>query len=312
LRGQTRGLSAFSKFAEKLFTIDDIVRAEANGALMRARIAYALTTPSDNGGGGPTLQVPGTNSSETVQNPDGSQFQIQRIRFTDGESMDVPELPAGYDLKMVESGRPGPNLVAFWNELKEDIALATKYTPEFIAFMARSGGAVTRFFLEDAQMQINDVRLNQLEPQFAHRYYIFNLWQRIKGGQFDRLDGGVPDDWWRYEMHYPKLITVDKSKDARIDDGRLDTGKMSPNEYFGQLGLDCEEVEDMVIRGYYRRRRRVVEIAEEEGVPPANPDDVFRPPVGGQGSKPPEDTEDPVVTDPADGPSKSGGSENDT
>lgn len=308
LAGQIRGMSVFARAAEKMFTIDDIIRAHANGLLARARMGYAITVPSDNGMG-PQVKIPGAEGElETITNPDGSTYKIQRIRFPNGEEMDIPELPPGYEIKTIESQRPHTNEMAFIADLRADCSMASGYTPEFVSAIIESGGAVTRFFIEDSQMVIDDKQQNQLEPQYCHRFYIFAAWQRIKSGQFDAY--GVPDDWWRYRMIYPRRITVDKKNDGRLDDSRVESGKMSPIRYHGQIGEDNDEVDDEVIAVREERERKLDELnARRAAMNPPNPpliyEDLWPLPAGsGFAVQPPAPESEPEPEPPKPKPKK--------
>jgi hypothetical protein len=155
-------------------------------------------------------------------------------------------------------------------------------------FLAGIGGAPMRFILEDAQSRINDIRENVLKPQFCRRFYIFWLWHEMKARRLTYPG----DDWWRVDWITPKLITVDKGREGRLDDDRLATGKCSPRLYYGELGLDEEEVEDDIIDAAFRRYRKVEQRSKDEEVP-LTYRDIFLPPPGSAAAVAPEPEPDP-------------------
>lgn len=281
-KGQKRGVSLLANAARKLFSMDDIERANTSGELLRTRIAYAITKKDD--GDGEPAWLPGASAAEIVETeqPDGKKVKllIQRIVANDGSEVDVADLPPGRDLKVVESQKG--SAAKEWNQyLLTDVAYGTLYPPEYVFFLGGIGqGTLARLVQKRVQRVKNTVRHFQLIPQFCKRWYNFWLWQRIKMRRFDAV--GVPADWFRARMICPADDTVDQGREGRLYDDRVGRGNMSPEVYHGMQGEDADSMEDEVIAARIRRLKKLKDardsnpdIADELGF-----DEVFRPPAG--------------------------------
>jgi hypothetical protein len=293
--GQRRQMSSLAPVVRKLFTADDIERAEANGALLRARVAYAITRTSDDAGAhGPSLPLPGAEIS-TVTQRDGSTIQVQKIISPDGDDVDVLAPPAGFDFKVIESGRA---VVAI--ELLKwfliGLANSQRYPVSHVFTLGGLGtGTEVRSIQKRVQRMKNFYRQMQLGPQFCVPWYRFWLWQRIKAGIYDDVPGGVPTDWYLHRLVYPADDTIDIGREGKLWDSRLETGKVSWEMYCAVQGEDADDVEDEIIAGAVRRAKKL------EAARAANPDiaiyltndAIFRPPV----NTPPTA---PVEPDPGD------------
>jgi len=280
LIGQKRGMSALATVAQKLFSIDDIERAETSGVLLRTRIAYAIERSGLDDDGGPSL-LPGATEVEEVEGPDGSKVTIQKIVAGDGTEVEVADLTANRKLRVVESAKTSESR-GWTRHLLADVAMATKYPPEYIFSLADlSQGTLVRMAQQKVQRVLNTVRDFQLIMQLLDEWWPFWLWDNIKSGRLDNVRGGIPDQWWPYLVVRPKDLTVDMGREGRLYDERLASGKMPSGLYVGMLyGEDEEEFEDQIIRDAYRRRRRAREIAEELGEDPIPAAEIFRPPAG--------------------------------
>jgi hypothetical protein len=96
------------------------------------------------------------------------------------------------------------------------------------------------------------------------------------------------------EATAPMKVSVDIGRDGRLYSDMLLRGQISPQKFYGMQGLDHDKVLDDTIRAAVRRKKRVMEIAAEEGVE-ISVAEVF-PPAPGSPVPPP--APDPV-TDPA-------------
>lgn len=253
--GQQRGMSGLAPVARKLFSMDDIERAEINGTLMRTRLAYAITKKED--GDGLPGMIPGASQAFPVQAPDGKQLIVQKIMAMDDSEVDVADLPAGQDIKVVESQRATatPEFIRY---LLEGVARSTLYPPEYVFNLAGLGqGTLVRLVQKRVQRIKNTVRQFQLGPQFCKRWITYWTWQRIAAGRFDGIEGGIPDDWWKVKLVMPADDTVDVAREGKLYDQRLADGNMSPEDYHGMNGHDAEDVEDLVIAGAVRKAAKI-------------------------------------------------------
>jgi capsid protein len=108
LPGQYRGLPALTPVVKKLFRMEDIESAIADGTLSREMMGWAIENPkTDAPPIGP--RMPGAQEVATVKKEDGSSFTV--AKFFGGKvgtrGTAVPELPGGAKFTMLESNRPG-------------------------------------------------------------------------------------------------------------------------------------------------------------------------------------------------------------
>jgi capsid protein len=262
---QVRGVSPLAPVVQKLYSMDDIERAETSGTLLRTMLAYAIERKDDNTG---TSLLPGAIGVEEVTNADGSKLVIQKIVSNTGTAREVQvaDIPAGQTLKVIESNRAA-STVEFVKWLLQGVANCTLYPAEYVFNISGIGqGTVARMVQKRVQRVKNTVRQFQLIPQFCQPYYRFWLWQEIQAGTFNDIEGGVPTDWWRVKHISPADDSVDIGREGKLFDDRLDSGKMSPALYHGMMGEDDEDVEDEIIAARIRRIRKLNEAKA------ANPD----------------------------------------
>lgn len=278
LIGQKRGISALAPVARKLFSMDDMERAETSGVLLRSRVAYAIER-KDEEDSGPSL-LPGASEMEIVTQPDGSKLFVQKIVSRDGTEVDVADLPAGKTMKVIESNKSAET--GNWmKQLMADIAYCTLYPPEYIFSLAGlTQGTLVRMTQGKVQRVLNTVRDFQIILQFVDNWWPFWLWQNIKSGTFDNVQGGIPKEWWPYQIVRPRDISVDAGREGRLYDERVASGKMPNGLYVGMLyGEDSEEFDERIVREQARRIKLVERINSEEGTA-LTVDQVFRPPLG--------------------------------
>ena len=253
--GQVRGMSALAPVARKLFSMADIEKVSIGGMLLRERVAYAITK-KDDGDGLPPM-IPGANMNIQLDAPGGGKMMVQKIIAMDDSEVDVADLPAGQDLKVVESQRASstPEFLRF---LLEGVARSTLYPPEYVFNLAGlSQGTLVRLVQKRVQRIKNSVRNFQLGDQFCRRWVTYWTWQTIQAGKFDDVEGGVPSDWWKHKLIMPADDTVDVAREGKLYDQRLEDGNMSPEEYHGMQGHDAEDVEDLVVAGAVRKAKKI-------------------------------------------------------
>lgn len=242
--GQQRGMSGLACVASKLFSMDDIERAEISGTLMRTRLAYAITKKEDGDGMAPLL--PGADAVE-IDSPNGGKMIVQKITSLDDSEVDVADLPAGQDMKVIESNRAS-STTDFLDHLLKGFAQTTLYPEDYVFGLAGLGqGTLVRLVQKRVQRIKNTIRQFQLRDQFCKRWITYWTWQRIASGRFDDVDGGIPGDWWKVKIIMPADDTVDVAREGKLYDQRLADGNMSRSDYHGMQGRDAEDVEDEVI-----------------------------------------------------------------
>lgn len=300
LIGQKRGISALAPVARQLFSMDDLERTETSGVLLRSRLAYAIERTDDTDTA-PSL-LPGADSMEVIEQPDGSKLFVQKIVSRDGTEVDVADMPAGKKLRVIESTKSAET-VDWLRQMLASVAYCTLYPPDYIFSLAGlSQGTQVRLAQGKVQRVFNTVRDFQIIAQVVEEWWPFWLWQNIKAGALDDVRGGIPDEWWRYQVVKPRDITVDVGREGRLYDERVSTGKMPVGLYVGMLyGEDSEEWDARIIREHARRIKMVQQISEEEGVELAV-NDIFRLPPGSDASVSTTDPTQPLPDNNPDDP----------
>jgi hypothetical protein len=277
LSDQIRGVSTLAPVTRQLFSMDDIDRAETSGQLLRSRMAYSIETTGEDAGTIPRL--PGVSDVEVIANPDGSTTTIQKVVQRDGSEVDVFLPPTGMKIRTVESNRGGA--IEFRNLMARGLMHSTIYPPEWILFLAGLGqGTVARLVQNRVQKIANFFRHNQLDMQYLQRWYRYWLWQRIKAGVFDNVEGGVPYDWWAHKLIYPRDMSVDLGRDGKLYDDRVMRGNMSPVDFHALSGRDEEDVDEEIVDTAIRRRQLLAEKLAENPAVHVKYEELWRLPAG--------------------------------
>jgi hypothetical protein len=277
LSDQIRGISTLAPVTRQMFSMDDIDRAETSGQLLRSNMAFAIETQGPEESTIPRL--PGVTDVEVVENPDGSKTVIQKMIQRDGTDVQVYIPPSGMKIKTLESNRGGA--IEFRNLLARGMMHCTPYPPEWIlSLMGLGQGTVARIVQNRVQKIANFYRAMQLDAQYMQRWYRYWLWQRIKAGVFDNVEGGVPFDWWVHKLVYPRDMSVDLGRDGRLYDDRVMRGNMSPADYHALAGRDEEDVDEEIVDIAIHRRKLLEEKLKENPGMKIGYEEVWRLPVG--------------------------------
>ena len=261
--GQRRGMSCLAPCTRSLYRFDDIERAESSGTLLRTRMAYSIHR-RDAGDDAPVI-LPNARKVEKIDTGDGGNIVIQRLDLDrSGGDVDVADVPAGFDMKVLESNR-ATITVDFLKWILHSSAFVTLYPPDYIfGLSGLSQGTLVRMVQRRVQRIKNTNRQFQVNAQFSDPWYTFWLWQRIKAGLYDGVK--VPADWWKRKTIYPADDTVDLGREGRLYDERVESGKMSIETYHGMQGEDASDVEDENLAAFLRRLEKIAKAQE------ANPD----------------------------------------
>ena len=291
--GQVHGMGGLAPVARKLFKMDDIENAAINGALMRERIAYAITK-KESGDEMPPPLLPGATLPIEIAGPNGTKMMVQKIIAMDDSEADVADLPAGQELKVIESQR-ATQTPEFIKHLLTGFSYSTLYPNEYVFGLAGLGqGTLVRLVQKRVQRIKNTVRHFQLKDQFCKRWITYWTWQRIASGRFNDVPGGIPADWWKHKLVMPADDTVDVAREGKLYDARLEAGTMSPADYHGMQGRDDEDVEDEVVAATVRKAKKIKKAMDE------NPDiaDLIRFDLATRSGRIAEAPLNPPVNDP--------------
>jgi len=248
---QQRAMSPLTPVVSKLFTIDDIERAETSGVLLRTKLAYAFENLDD---GAQSLldNTPGTEKVQELKTPNGT-IQIRRIRSQDGSGRDteVLDLPARKKLVTVESNRAA-GTVDFIQWLLGGLANCTLYPKDYVFHMGGLTQGTSVRMLGNRVKTIKNAARESLQTQFCEPFTRWWTWHRIMAGAFNGIE--IPSDWWNVKWIFPADDSVDIGREGAMYDKRLKEGIMSPDDYYGMQGRDPEDVYEEIVDGYISRQ----------------------------------------------------------
>jgi capsid protein len=171
------------------------------------------------------------------------------------------QLKPGESLKAHTFDRPNVNFAPWTEFMIREISWSTGMSPELLWNMSGVGGAVTRHILQDAEVFFAEIR-QILEYQYCRRFWKYWIWKSIQNGSLEYPG----DDWWRCDWIPPQKLTVDTGRDGKLRLNLVQSGLLSSKRYFSELGQDVDQETDDIIRSAARRKKRVQEISQEEGV----------------------------------------------
>jgi len=248
--GYLRGMSWLASAVSRLQDIREALDNELASAKLNTKIGLVVETPdAGNIGLGGNLR--------RVDNGDGTTTQMDKVWQGVGTIQTKP----GEKVSAHTFDRPNVNLGTYVEFLIREIAYSVGVSPEIIWSMTGLGGTASRAALQDADVFFGSVRLI-VEQQFCVRFWRYSVWNFIKTGQLPYPG----DDWHRVSFVPPQKVSVDFGRDSRALLELVRAGLLSPRNYYNQIGQDVDEQTDDIIRGMAKRKRRVEEIAAEEGV----------------------------------------------
>jgi lambda family phage portal protein len=273
--GYLRGMSWLASAVSRLQDIREALDNELASAKLNTKIGLVVETPeAGNIGLGGNLRK--------VDNGDGTTTKLDKVWQGVGTIQTKP----GEKVSAHTFDRPNNNLGTYVEFLIREIAYSVGVSPEIIWSMTGLGGTASRAALQDADVFFGSVRLI-VEQQFCVRFWRYAIWNFIKTGQLPYPG----EDWFRVSFVPPQKVSVDFGRDSRALLELVRAGLLSPRAYFNALGQDVDEQTDDIIRGMAKRKKRVEEIAAEEGVE-LEYEEVF-PPAPGSAPSAPEPAEPP-------------------
>jgi len=169
----------------------------------------------------------------------------------------VPRLDVNESLESLATDRPSQNVQAFLEMLVRDFCVGNGLPFEFVWDTSKLGGTAQRFVIAQAQRRIAE-RQALIERHWS-RIYGWVVAKLAKRGDIPPL----PEDWFKVRWQKPAEITVDVGREQAQDRADFQAGLIDPYEFYSRQGLDADDV--MVNRA--RWAKRIIEVAETEGVP---------------------------------------------
>lgn len=238
--GQRRGLS---KYVHACNNYVDIIENRAylkHGNKTANLIGYYLKQAAASGAAGlegMASVIPGANDEK----PPLESIDRQKV-FLDGlpggsPGGQVTALPLGQEIATIEHARPSTNEMQFEFELLRDIALGHGVHPELLFYITKLSNQPTRLALKDLE-KLLEYRQPRIARIFCTRYFIYWLSKEINSGRISlpRRDF----EWWLHGWICPRKITVDVGRDGSLELKQVESGLVSPGEFFGSRGGDFE------------------------------------------------------------------------
>lgn len=234
--GQLRGMSIFAHCTPKI-----IDKTEAESAWMKnlknsAQIGYFLKKEI----GSPTLpdarsrMQSGGNLS--VTQPVTNKAITQKMVY--GTGGEIPDLPPGFDIKMLLDERPHTNQQELIWEFLRDVAQGCGMHPEVLWNITKLGGANIRYVLAELAVWIA-LQQQALVDQFLYLDYVDHTSCELAAG---RLEYPVDDpEWWHHGWIPPERITVDFGRDGAIMLKQYQAGLITADRWFSMRGQDARE-----------------------------------------------------------------------
>lgn len=254
-RGYLRSPSWLARACNHLQDVSEILAYEKTSVKLNSQIAFVLTSPE----AGRIGLGAGLNKLNT---PEVGEITVESLYNSSG----IPQLKPGEDIKSFYNNHPNTNFQSFLNYLMRDIAWGMGLSPELLWDITNSGGANTRFLLEDANFFFAECQ-SIIAEQFARPFWTFWVWNEIKSGRL-RYRG---EDWWRVEFIPPKKPSVDLGREGALYLALVRAGLMTRKRYHAMLGLDDETEEDDLIASALRLKQKceAVGLSVSEVIPPA-------------------------------------------
>ncbi|MDQ8206210.1 phage portal protein [Coraliomargarita sp. SDUM461003] len=227
--GQRRGMTALAHAANNLLDVTEIQSFIKMGIKQANRVGYYIadkgTPQSSSGIGG---QIAGALSQ--ITDASGNKINIESIYGQGGE---IPNVPAGKELRLLSDSRPHPNTLGFMDYLIRDVAWGLGIGPELLWNIATLGGANTRFVLADAQGFIEEEQ-QQLIDQYCQRVYVYTIAKEIKAGTLRPCKD--PDWMFKCGWITPARVTVDFGRDGTLHLKQMQSGMLTFKQFYGWKG----------------------------------------------------------------------------
>jgi capsid protein len=224
---QTRGISWFYTGLVTGRMIMDLMKCEMDAARVQAMVGIIKKIDSPGGG-----QLPGAlggankNIKKDPINPDAALESFYR-------SGAIAYLRPGEDWVYTETKRGSEQFRGFMKFLIADVAWSYGVSPDFLFYIADSGGASVRAGMEDFGWFLWSLQ-DMLIEGFCNRVYAWKTAVDIKTGRIRKPKGSIP--YYTVGWTRPPQITADRAKSALSDIALVNAGLMTMDEYLARYG----------------------------------------------------------------------------
>ena len=166
-------------------------------------------------------------------------------------------LAPGEELKMIESGRPSPNVVSFIEHNNRDSSQG--FLPYEFIDLTKANGAAMRVTLGKV-----DRSASARQSILIHRVLI-KLWGYVIGTAVANNELPMPKtgDWHRVGWVTPRRITADAGREAVANQRDIEMGLKTLSDHYAENGSDVKEE----VRRRAADARLIIDAAAEFNVP---------------------------------------------
>ena len=166
-------------------------------------------------------------------------------------------LAPGEELKMIESGRPSPNVTNFIDHNNRDSTQG--FLPYEFIDLTKANGAAMRVTLGKV-----DRSATARQSILIHRVLV-KLWGYVIGSAVANNELPMPStgDWHRVAWVTPRRITADAGREAAANQRDIEMGLKTLSDHYAENGMDAKEE----IRRRAADARLIIDAAAEFNVP---------------------------------------------
>lgn len=243
-KGATRGVTILKHAINKMVDRGELEAMTSKGMKNAQRIGFAITRemgatkpPGLEGRGAtginPTRRADATDAAGTAT----------RVKFEDvidNTGGEIPELPAGFDIKTLLDSRPHPNTMEFFDYIARDAAMGCDFPHELLYSIWRLGGANVRYVMADAQSIIEREQQRYVDL-FGARDLIAFATEELRTGRIRKCQDPM---WWAHEFIPPARMTVDFGRDGSLHLEQIKCGALTYKRYLGWQGLTLSQLDE--------------------------------------------------------------------
>lgn len=242
--GPARPPSRFHRAVNHMLDSSEVIAAY-KGAIKTAAdkgyyISKAENAKTPHGWGLTTGPTSNPLARQSVTMPDGSTKKVTLEQVLNNPGQDIPDLPAGFDLKLLTDARPHPNSLGFLDYLVRDMSWGFDLAPEIVWSIANIGRSNTYLVMADAQSFVEVEQQNYVDHVAGQEWMWFVQGEMIAG----RLRACADPEWWKHSWIPPARWTLNKGSDGKLYLEQLRSGALTFRRFFGWDGMGLEQLDD--------------------------------------------------------------------
>jgi capsid protein len=176
---------------------------------------------------------------QKIVNPDGT----TRVNENFFGGAAIAYLAEDEGIELINSDRPGENLMAFMEFLYREFALGADLPLEVVYNMAKLGGPAVRAVLESAQW-LFDLVQDSIVMRHSQRIYVWDTADAMMRGEQPMCND---PEWWVTAWRGPAKLTVDMGRTADAAVLLMKNAALSHVRYYEERAQDAyEEAEEQI------------------------------------------------------------------